>query len=92
MNDEYSPEPKAHAPYARGLSETMSASIFWSSDKPMREPITYEPIPSQIRYQCGQCKVWMNHDFEIEPEAYCMNHHLNVKSESARIVWSGQKP
>jgi hypothetical protein len=68
----------------------LSASLFWASDTPMREVETSEPIPAQVRYQCGKCHVWMNHDFEVEPEAYCMNHHLNRKSESVKIVWSGQ--
>ena len=67
------------------------SSLFWASDKPFREEITYEPVPAQIRYQCGRCGVWMNHDFSIEPDAYCMNHHLNRRAESAKIVWSGQR-
>ena len=67
------------------------ASLFWSSDTPLREESIPEAIPYDIKWQCPTCKVVLNHSFDRDEIAYCINGHKSKRPDSARIVWSGQR-
>ena len=66
-------------------------SLFFASDKPVRELEAYDAVAGEPTWTCGKCGVRINQIWGSDDMARCPNNHLNRRPKAVTVKWTGQK-